>query len=136
MHNPYQTPGAFSWCELLTTDPQAAADFYTNLFGWQLEETDMGAEGIYTVVKTPDGEAIGGIMAIPPEAAAMPPAWGVYVTVTDADAAVSKAEALGARVLVPPRDIRNVGRFAVIQDPQGAILSLIAYAAGCMATTP
>lgn len=127
MHNPFATPGAFSWSELLTTDTAAAKAFYASLFGWQLEDMDMGPEGLYTVVKTADGEAVGGLMAMPSDATGIPPHWGTYVTVADTDATVAQAEALGARVLVPPRDIPEVGRFAVIQDPQGAVLSVIAY---------
>lgn len=49
------------------------------------------------------------------------------MTVDDVDATVEKAQALGANVLMPPRDIPTVGRFAVIQDAQGAVLSVITY---------
>ena len=127
MHDPFKTPGAFSWNELLTPDPAAAKAFYQGLFGWQLEDMDMGPGGAYTVVKTTDGEAIGGVMATPPNAAGMPPTWGAYVTVADADATVAKAQALGASVVVPATDIPKVGRFAVFRDPQGAALAVIAY---------
>jgi len=127
MHDPFKTPGAFSWNELMTTDPAAARAFYQGLFGWQLEDMNMAEGGTYTVVKTADGEAIGGVMAMPPGAAGMPPAWGAYVTVEDTDATVAKAEALGASVVVPPTDIPKVGRFAVLRDPQGAALAVIAY---------
>ena len=58
----------------------------------------------------------------------MPPAWGGYVTVNDVDAVVAKVAGLGGQVLMPPTDIPTVGRFATIQDPQGATLSLITYA--------
>lgn len=128
MHDPFKTFGAFSWNELMTTDPASAKVFYAGLFGWCLEDMDMGPEGIYTVIKTASGKEIGGVMGMPPGSEAMPPAWGAYVTVEDADATVAKAESLGARVIVPPRDIPKVGRFAVIQDPQGASLAVIAYA--------
>jgi predicted enzyme related to lactoylglutathione lyase len=128
MHDPFKTPGAFSWNELMSTDPVVAKAFYQGLFGWQLEDMDMGPEGTYTVVKTADGEAIGGVMGMPPGAEGMPSHWGAYVTVADTDATVSKAEALGAKVIVPPRDIPKVGRFAVFHDPQGATLAVIAYA--------
>ena len=129
MHDPFKTPGAFSWNELMTSDPAAAKTFYQGLFGWKLEEMDMGQEGKYTVIKSTDGEPIGGVMGMPPGAEGMPPAWGAYVTVEDADAILAKAESLGAKVIVPPRDIPKVGRFAVFQDPQGATLAVIAYVA-------
>lgn len=66
-------------------------------------------------------------MTIPPEAAGMPPTWGAYVTMDDVDARAGQAVDLGGRILVEPRDIPDVGRFCVIQDPQGATLSLITY---------
>lgn len=67
-------------------------------------------------------------MAMPPDMQAVAPAWGVYVTVDDVDVSVQQVEALGGRICVPPMDIPDVGRFAVIQDPQGATLSIITYA--------
>ena len=80
----------------------------------------------YTVVKTGD-TGIGGIMAVPPQAAGAPPQWGTYVTVNDVDATARKAQALGATTIVPLTDIPNVGRFYTFQDPQGAVISIITY---------
>jgi uncharacterized protein len=68
-------------------------------------------------------------MGMPPDAPPMPPAWGCYVTVDDVDATLEKCAALGGKVLVPPMDVPTVGRMAVIQDPQGATLSVITYSA-------
>ena len=69
-------------------------------------------------------------MGMPPGApAGMPPTWVPYVTVADVDALVKKVVSLGGKVHMPPTDIPTVGRFAVIQDPQGAVLNLITYAA-------
>lgn len=121
----FKTPGAFSWSELMTTDPAAATAFYGELFGWTLEKMDMGMP--YHVIKVGDA-AIGGIMGMPPGApAGRPPMWASYVTVADVDSLVEKVEALGGKVHVPPQDIPTVGRFAVIQDPQGAVLNVITY---------
>lgn len=117
--------GAFSWNELMTTDVAGAKAFYGELLGWTLQDTNhYGME--YTLIKA-DETQVGGIMAIPSEAKDMPPAWGAYVTVADVDALIPRVEQLGGKVCVPPRDIPGVGRFAVIQDPQGAMLSLITY---------
>ncbi len=125
--DPFQTPGAFSWCELMTTDPQAAAAFYGKLFGWKMEA--MNATGMpYTVAKIGDA-AIGGVMGMPPMApAGMPPTWVPYVTVADVDALVKEVVSLGGKVHMPPTDIPTVGRFAVIADPTGATLNVITYA--------
>ena len=126
MKDPFKQHGAFSWFELMTTDTESAKDFYSKLFGWKTEEMSM-EDMKYTVVKIGD-EGVGGIMSIPPQAEGTPPNWGGYVTVDDVDATARKAEELGAKILVPLTDIPNVGRFFVLQDPQGALISAITYA--------
>jgi uncharacterized protein len=54
-----------------------------------------------------------------------PPHWQPYVGVSDPDATVAKAGELGGRTLVEPMDVPQVGRFAVLQDPQGAVFGII-----------
>lgn len=123
----YRTHGAFSWNELMTTDPDAALAFYGALLGWTTQKMAM-PDGDYHVVRV--GEtSVGGVMAMPPgaQAGGMPPAWGSYVTVTDVDATARKATELGGKVVHGPHDIPGVGRMAVIVDPQGAALNVIAY---------
>ena len=122
----YKTPGAFSWNELMTTDPAAAAKFYGALFGWTGKDMDMGT-GPYHVVSV-GGAQVAGIMGMPPGAPPMPPAWGCYVTVASVEDTLAKCEALGGKVVMPPMDVPGVGRMAVLQDPQGAVLSIMAYA--------
>lgn len=117
--------GAFSWNELMTSDVGAAKQFYGKLFGWSMEDMqtcDMG----YTLAKA-DGKEAAGIMNIPPDFKQMPPSWSAYVTVDDVDKQAAKAEQLGGKIVLAAQDIPEVGRFAVISDPQGAILSLITY---------
>jgi predicted enzyme related to lactoylglutathione lyase len=127
MSDVFKTHGAFSWLELLTTDPAAAKAFYADLLGWEVEDDAMGMGG-YQVVKV-GGQAVGGMMEMPAEAPpGIPPHWGVYVTVDDVDATAAKAEALGGKVLRPPSDIPGIGRFAVVADPQGAFFCVIKYA--------
>jgi uncharacterized protein len=123
----YKTHGAFSWAELVTSDPIAAVAFYGRLFGWTSQDMDMGG-GSYHVVKA--GEAqVAGVMAPPPGAPSMPPAWGCYVTVNDIDATAALCVELGGKILVPPMDVPGVGRMAVMQDPQGAVISAMTYSA-------
>jgi predicted enzyme related to lactoylglutathione lyase len=125
MDNKYKLHGAFSWCELLTTDVPEAKRFYSKLFGWTLEPAPMpGME--YTLVKY-GGEQMGGIMTMPPGCEGMPPSWGIYVTVADVDATAKLTVEMGGKVLVPPQDIPQVGRFCVLQDPQGATIKAITY---------
>jgi len=117
--------GAFSWNELMTTDVPAAKAFYGELFGWEIRD-EQTPEMTYTMLKAGDQD-VGGMMAMPADAQGAPPAWGSYVTVDDVDKQAIRAEQLGGKLLIPPRDIPEVGRFAVISDPQGAMLTLITY---------
>lgn len=121
--------GAFGWCELMTTDVEAAKRFYAELFGWTIRShTHDYVEGMgkveYNVIEA-GGTEVGGMMAWPPQDRGNPPYWGVYVTVDDVDAAADKARELGGAIVVPLTDIPGVGRFCVIRDPQGAVISMI-----------
>jgi predicted enzyme related to lactoylglutathione lyase len=122
----YKTHGAFSWSELMTSDPKAACDFYGKLFGWKFENMDMGT-GPYHVVKV--GEtSVAGVMGKPPGVPAdMPSMWGSYVTVSNLDETVATVKRLGGGILMEPMEVKTVGRMAVIRDPQGAALSVIQY---------
>jgi predicted enzyme related to lactoylglutathione lyase len=117
--------GAFGWFELMTTDVDAAKNFYTNLLDWTTEDMPM-EETTYTVIKVQD-EQVAGLMTMPQGSEEMPPTWGIYITVKDVDTTVEKAKELGGKILVEPRDIPEVGRFSVIQDPQGAWFAAITY---------
>ena len=114
--------GAFGWNELTTTDTKAALEFYTKLFGWNTEVMHMECMD-YTIVKAGD-RMVGGVMTGPPGA---PVAWTSYVTVDNIDESVKLAESLGGKICVPPTDIPEVGRFAILLDPQGAVIAAITY---------
>jgi predicted enzyme related to lactoylglutathione lyase len=118
-------PGARCWDELWTKDTQAAGRFYASVFGWTTHEQEMASgSGTYTVFKL--GEVpVCGMGAIPSDWGAVPPHWLVYFAVDDCDARVARARGLGAQVKLPPVDIPNVGRFATLQDPQGAAFAVI-----------
>lgn len=108
----------FVWRELMTNDVAKAVGFYTRLFGWKTEVMDMGTMQ-YTLVKHGD-KNVGGIYPTPAEAKGTPPHWLGYVSVDNVDGACDKAATLGAKVMMKPMDIPNVGRWAVVVDPQGA----------------
>jgi predicted enzyme related to lactoylglutathione lyase len=108
------------WCELSTRDAARAGKFYTDLFGWGLKTGDPAYFEI-----TRGGVLIGGILPMGPEMQGVPPHWGVYFQVADCDATSGKAKSLGGQVCFGPHDVANVGRFSVLQDPQGAAFSVI-----------
>lgn len=118
--------GRFLWYDLMTTDEGAARDFYGAVAGWSHEEWDAGIEGEppYTMFVAPDGP-MGGVMELPEEARTQgaPPHWLAYIGTDDVDATTARARELGATVHVEPMDIPTVGRFSVLQDPQGASIA-------------
>jgi predicted enzyme related to lactoylglutathione lyase len=115
-----QEPGALIWNELVTTDAGAAKKFYEATIEWTAEDTDMGT-GTYTLWHRPGEEDNkGGMMPVSPETKGVSSHWLAYFGVTNCDASAKRATELGGKVLAPPTDIPDVGRFAVIQDPQGA----------------
>jgi predicted enzyme related to lactoylglutathione lyase len=116
--------GRMVWYELMTTDPQAAQDFYTKIVGWTITKFE-GGEQPYSMWTAPDG-AIGGVMELPEDARKMgaPSHWIPYVAVDDVDATVRQAKQLGATTYVEGMDIPSVGRIAVLGDPQGATFAI------------
>ena len=116
--------GRFVWYELLTSDPKKAKKFYGSVVGWTTEPFGSGGNP-YEMWKAGD-TPIGGVMGITPETAAPDekPHWWAHVAVDDVDASAKLAQKLGGSVRVPPTDIPEVGRFAIIADPQGAKIAL------------
>lgn len=121
MANQY-TPGRFVWRELMTKDASRAKAFYAELFGWRLEEVDMGPGGTYVLAYKGDKQ-IGGIFPAPAEMQ-MPSMWSSYVSVNDVDAATAAVKQHGGQVYMDPKDIPDVGRFSMIADPDGAVVAL------------
>jgi predicted enzyme related to lactoylglutathione lyase len=115
--------GTFCWNELATKDWGAAKKFYTELLGWQIQESNSAGMAYNEIVV--GGEHIGGIYQMMPEQGDAPSQWMSYVAVDDVDAKAKLAAELGGKLCVPPTDIPNVGRFCVITDPTGATFSLV-----------
>jgi predicted enzyme related to lactoylglutathione lyase len=115
-------PGALTLNQLNTSDPEAAAGFYRELFGWRIEEVAGGDQSYWGIY---NGDTLnGGMMPLPPDSPA-PPHWLVYFGSADADADADRIGGLGGQVLVSPFDVPG-GRILVAQDPQGAIVGLLA----------
>ena len=108
----------FIWHELMTTDTDGAQSFYHEVAGLTT------SPGPYLMLLDGD-QPIGGLVGPGPDGPIWPsggpqPHWIPYIAVDDTDAAARKAEELGGKVLVPPTDIPEFGRVAVLRDPQGA----------------
>jgi hypothetical protein len=130
--NDRPAPFTFCWDELMTKDAEKSARFYEAVFGWKAQTMEMGGFGTYTLLKRPgvkdstgDDKNAAGIMTLPKDAP-MPPFWLTYVGVPNADAVAEKLTKLGGKVMNPPMDIPNVGRFFPAMDPQNAAIAFLA----------
>jgi uncharacterized protein len=118
-------PGSFCWIELSTTDQNAAKNFYSSLFGWEVNDMPMGPDDFYTIFKLQGGDMSAACTLRPDQRAqGVPPNWLIYVAVDSADAAATRAAQAGGKVLAPAFDVMDVGRMAVLQDPTGATFSV------------
>lgn len=109
----------FVHLELNTPDPAKAKSFYSEMFGWQFQDMDMGAHGTYSTFK-PDSGPGGGLFSMQGGV----PGWLAYVGVDDIKKATEKAKSLGAQVFVDSQQIPNVGWFSVVSDPTGCNIAL------------
>ena len=118
-------PGSLTWNECQTTDPAAAAEFYKAVFGHGVDEWDMGQEEPYRVLKVGE-KGVAGVSKIGAQREGTPPNWATVFSVADTDASVAQAQELGAKLLLPPTDLPDIGRFAVLRDPVGAVFQVLA----------
>ncbi len=123
----YGEPGAMSWNELMTTDVEKATAFYTGLFNWKAETMPFGSSTYTTFRIEGVSYPVAGMLPMDAEMAGIPPHWMIYFAVEDCDKACEQAKELGGNICVPAFDIPDVGRIAVVDDPQGGTFSVIAF---------
>jgi predicted enzyme related to lactoylglutathione lyase len=116
-------PNTLTWNELQTHDIEGAKAFYAAVFGWTYTEDESGYVVCYV-----DGRHQAGMMQIQESWGEVPPNWSIYFLVDGIEAKVEKVQELGGNVLVPTTQAGEMGKFSVIQDPQGGIFSVIEYA--------
>lgn len=118
-------PGTPSWVDLATPDPGAAKEFYGGLFGWDFTDEPVDGGSVYTMC-TLGSRPVAGMMMQTPELRdqGMPPMWTSYVSVADVDATVGAVAGAGGSVMMPPMDVMDAGRMAVIADPTGAAIAV------------
>jgi predicted enzyme related to lactoylglutathione lyase len=111
-------PGVPCWVDTTQPDPDAAADFYGRLFGWELENVMPAGEPKYYIARL-GGKDVGAVSSLPPGAPESA-AWNTYVWVDSADETAEKVRAAGGSVLMEPGDVGEFGRMAVCTDREGA----------------
>ena len=119
--------GRFVWHELMTTDTAAAGAFYSKVLPWKSQPSGMPGYTLWHVGKT----QAAGLMSLPEHSAAdAQPQWLLYIGTPSVDTAAEDVQRLGGKVLKAAADIPNVGRFAIVSDPQGATFALFTPASG------
>jgi predicted enzyme related to lactoylglutathione lyase len=120
-----RAPGAYAWAELNSRGFEKAAPFYNKLFGWSEKTSPMGeGQGDYTEFQLHGESLAGGMEMNPMVPAEVPSYWMVYFGVADVDKGFDKALEAGGKEMLPPSDFPG-GRFAIVQDPQGAAFGLL-----------
>lgn len=115
--------GQFCWHELATHNADGTKSFYEQMFGWKSGSFPMKDGSTYLMFQRGE-EGLGGVRTLGKEETNVPSHWLGYVYVDDVDAAATKAQQLSGSIVVPPRDIPEIGRFAVVKDPSGAVVAL------------
>jgi uncharacterized protein len=109
-----------AWVDLSSGDPAGSREFYSKLFGWQIEVNPDPQYGGYALAKV-GGKDVAGIG--PKMMAEAPTAWSIYIGTTDAAGLAQRVEAAGGKVIAPPMQVGDQGSMVVFQDPSGAYIS-------------
>ena len=130
MNSPFEDHGLFSWSELMTTDFDSSFSFYKELFNWRVKEVPGRGDSRYAlIINENSSEPFAGILSMPKaqEERGVPSHWQTYVTVNSVEETISKAQELGAQIVLQPMEIERVGTVAAIRDPLGAVVSIVKY---------
>lgn len=115
-------PGTPCWVDLGTPDLEAAIEFYSGLFGWEVPESEISEQtGGYRRAAKGDGD-VAGMMPLMQEG--QPTAWTTYVSVADAAATTAAVREAGGQVIAEPMDVLGLGTMAVYSDPTGAVFGV------------
>jgi len=116
--------GTFCWADLTTPDPERARKFYSEMFGWKItDDTDDDPPSGYLHIQNGE-DFIGGIPPVRPDNPRKHAYWLPYFQTSNCDATAAKAKQLGARFYLEPMSMENVGRLAILADPQGATFAI------------
>ncbi len=110
------------WNELQTRGVEAAKSFFSAVFGWTY---DADANGYVTISQ--DGRRHAGMIQMDESWGEVPPNWTVYFFVKNVETAVAKVKELGGNVLMPPTPAGEIGKFSVVQDPAGAVFTVMEF---------
>jgi uncharacterized protein len=116
-------PGTIGWIDLTVPDAASVRDFYRAVVGWTVSDVDMGGYRDYCVHPAGGAPPVAGVCHTRGMNAGLPPCWIIYITVADLDQSLTECTSRGGKILGVPRSMGEA-RYAVIQDPSGAIAAL------------
>ena len=119
--------GSVGWIDLTVEDAPQIRDFYASVTGWKHSPVSMGDYEDFNMSAPDSEEPKAGICHAKGSNAGLPAQWLIYITVEDADTSAARCEELGGSVLAGPKDMGEMGRYCVIQDPAGAVAALFAF---------
>ena len=132
---PTYAPGTPMWIDHTSSDVQASAKFYGQLFGWQAQ--DLGEEAGHYTMFTQGGKQVAA--TTPPMSPGTPPSWSTYIATDNAEETAKKVAAAGGTTLVAPFQVMDQGTMGVFQDPTGAVFCVwqpAAHKGSELANTP
>jgi predicted enzyme related to lactoylglutathione lyase len=116
--------GVPCWVDTWQPDADAAVSFYTQLFGWEAQDTmPPGTSGKHFMCRL-RGRDVAAVASRPEMSPPSPPAWTTYVWVESAEDTAAEATAAGGSLVVEPFDALDGGRIAVVADPAGAVIGV------------
>lgn len=120
-------PGSIGWIDLTVENAEAVRDFYAAVAGWHPSEVDMGGYNDFNMTSPTTGEPKAGVCHARGPNADLPPAWLIYITVSDIDQSIERCLSLGGELVRPLTQMGEYGRYCVIRDPAGAVAALFEY---------
>lgn len=116
---------AIFWHDLTAPNAEQVRDFYCQVVGWQAQPVAMGDYDDFNMVIPDTDQPTAGICHARGFNAELPAQWLMYIKVADMDQSLAQCQALGGHILVGPKQMGETQRFAVIQDPAGAVVALM-----------
>ena len=123
MSNP-PAVGSIGWFDLTVENADEVRDFYCQVVGWTETPLDMGGYSDYCMNQPGDGKTVPGICNARGSNAGLPAQWTLYIIVANLDESLKQVEERGGKIVRGIREYAGQGRYALIQDPAGAVAAL------------
>ena len=117
-------PGTIGWIDITVDNANELKDFYQSVVGWEMEAVSLGDYDDFNVSPSKQAEAIAGICNKKGFNAGVPSSWMIYINVANLDESIAATKAGGGKIIRPDTSMGAMGRYAIIEDPAGAVCAL------------